>query len=220
MTQDALNYADYIDHTLLKMDATVAQIDQLCQQAIDHQFWAVCVNSGYVPQAAQQLKDSAVKVCSVIGFPLGACLTPVKVFEAQEAIKAGAEEIDMVINVGWLKSGLWEQLEADIAAVHEACQQTPLKVILETCLLTDAEIVRVCQICVKLNVAFVKTSTGFSSSGATVHAVELMRQSVGTEMGVKASGGIRDRAAADAMIKAGATRIGTSAGIAIVSDDQ
>ncbi|MFM2482345.1 deoxyribose-phosphate aldolase [Celerinatantimonas sp. YJH-8] len=216
MTKEFINYASYIDHTLLKMDATVSMIDELCDQAIQHQFYAVCINSGYVAQAAQRLKNSEVKVCSVIGFPLGACMTQVKVYEAQQAIAAGAQEIDMVINVGWLKSALWDELQQDIAAVKAACQQVPLKVILETCLLTQEEIIHCCQICSDLEVAFVKTSTGFSTGGATVEAVQLMRNTVGPKMGVKASGGIRSREKTDAMIQAGATRIGTSSGIEII----
>jgi deoxyribose-phosphate aldolase len=218
MSAQVMNYAPYIDHTLLAMDASVADITHLCDEARQYQFYAVCVNSGYVPLAHTLLKDSAVKVCSVIGFPLGACLTSVKVFEAKAAIEAGAEEIDMVINVGWLKSGHVDDVIADIQAVHTACAATPLKVILETCLLTEAEIIRVCEICRELNVAFVKTSTGFSKSGATLTHVALMRKTVGANIGVKASGGVRDRATAKAMIEAGASRIGTSAGVSIVSD--
>lgn len=210
------NYAAYIDHTLLAMDATETEIIQLCQQAQKHHFYAVCVNSGYVPLAKQQLAHSDVKICSVIGFPLGACLSEVKCFEATAAIAQGAQEIDMVINVGWLKSGKIDAVKADIAAVREACHDTPLKVILETCLLTNEQIEQVCELCVALDVAFVKTSTGFSTHGATVEAVRLMRRSVGPIMGVKASGGVRSQQTADAMIDAGATRLGTSSGVAIM----
>ncbi|CNH47997.1 deoxyribose-phosphate aldolase [Yersinia frederiksenii] len=212
-----INYASYIDHTLLAMDATEAQIIKLCEEAKQHHFYTVCVNSGYVPLAAQQLAGSPVKVCSVIGFPLGAGLTEAKAFEAQAAIKAGAQEIDMVINVGWLKSGKIDEVKADIKAVRDNCGATPLKVILETCLLSDAQIVQVCDICRELDVAFVKTSTGFSTGGAKEEHVKLMRATVGPAMGVKASGAVRDQATAETMIKAGATRIGTSSGVAIVS---
>lgn len=213
------NYAKYIDHTLLAMDATEAQIEKLCDEAKRYQFYSVCVNSGYVPLAASLLSGSSVKVCSVVGFPLGAMLTSAKAFETKAAIEVGAQEIDMVINVGWLKSGKWQAVEQDIEAVHQACQNVPLKVILETCLLTKDEIVQVSSICKKLGVAFVKTSTGFSKSGANEEDVKLMRKTVGEQMGVKASGGIRDRNAAETMIRAGATRLGTSAGVNIVSGD-
>lgn len=219
MTQSAHNYAQYIDHTLLAMDATAAQIDRLCDEAKAHHFCAVCVNSSYVPRVAANLQGTPVKVCSVIGFPLGACLTQVKVYEAQQAIAAGAQEIDMVINVGWLKSGEWDAVADDIKQVRAACGATPLKVILETCLLTDEEKVRVCKICVDADVAFVKTSTGFSNGGATLDDVKLMRTTVGPELGVKASGGVRDTVTAAAMIDAGATRIGTSSGIKIIGGD-
>jgi len=217
MTQPEIDFARYIDHTLLAMDATEAQIATLCDEAKRFGFYSVCVNSGYVPFAAQSLRGSAVKVCSVIGFPLGAALTSAKVFEAQAAIAAGAQEIDMVINVGWLKSGKMDAVTADISAVHEVCAAIPLKVILETCLLTSQQIVEVCQICRTLKVAFVKTSTGFSTGGAREEDVKLMRQTVGEQIGVKASGAVRDRQTAKTMILAGATRIGTSSGVAIVS---
>ncbi|CAG8999487.1 MAG: Deoxyribose-phosphate aldolase 1 [Candidatus Celerinatantimonas neptuna] len=217
MNGSSKDYARYIDHTLLAMDATTSAIDTICDQALKYHFYAVCINSSYVPQVASRLAGSDTKVCSVIGFPLGACLSQVKAFEAKQAISAGAQEIDMVINVGWLKSGLWQKVEDDISIVCQACNQIPLKVILETCLLTDEDIVRVCQICVKLDVAFVKTSTGFSQSGATTEAVKLMRQTVGPDMGVKASGGVRNRETADAMIDAGASRLGTSSGVAIMN---
>lgn len=215
-----INYANYIDHTLLAMDATDTQIVKLCEEAKQHHFYAVCVNSGYVPLVASQLAGSEVKVCSVIGFPLGAGLTSSKVFEAQAAIEAGAQEIDMVINVGWLKSGKSAEVKADIKAVRGICATIPLKVILETCLLSDEQIVEVCEMCRELDVAFVKTSTGFSTGGAREDHVKLMRATVGSEMGVKASGAVRDRATAEKMILAGATRIGTSSGVAIVSGQQ
>lgn len=213
----SIRYEQYIDHTLLAMNATAEQIIQVCREALKYNFAAVCVNSGYVPLVSKQLNASSVKVCSVIGFPLGACLTKAKVYEAQAAIEAGAQEIDMVINVGWLKSGWIDGVATDIKTVKQACGEVTLKVILETCLLTDEEIVKVCEICRDLQVGFVKTSTGFSSGGATVEHVSLMRNTVGKEMGVKASGGIRSRETATQMINAGATRIGTSSGVSIVS---
>ncbi|MCL2899910.1 deoxyribose-phosphate aldolase [Brenneria tiliae] len=219
MTTENRDYARYIDHTLLAADATEQQIIRLCDEAKAHRFYAVCVNSGYVPLAARELQGSSVQVCSVIGFPLGAGLTSSKVFEARAAIDAGAREIDMVINVGWLKSGNISAVKADIQAVREVCAAIPLKVILETCLLDDEQIVLICEICRELNVAFVKTSTGFSTGGAREEQVKLMRKTVGPEMGVKASGAVRDRQTAEIMIRAGATRIGTSSGVAIVSGE-
>nr|WP_218055751.1 deoxyribose-phosphate aldolase [Gilliamella apicola] len=214
-----MNYAKYIDHTLLAMNATKDQITKLCEEAKQYHFYSVCVNSGYVPLVASLLKGSDVKVCSVVGFPLGAMLTSAKAFETEMTVKAGAQEIDMVINVGWLKSNDWDAVKQDIEAVFNACGAVPLKVILETCLLTKDEIAKVCEICKQIGVAFVKTSTGFSVSGATVEDVKLMRDTVGNEMGVKASGGIRDRQTAEKMVQAGASRLGASAGIAIVSGD-
>lgn len=214
----AIDYARYIDHTLLKMDATEDEIRQLCQEAIDHHFYSVCVNSGYVPLVAKQLAGSQVKTCSVIGFPLGACLTSVKVFETRAAIAAGANEIDMVINVGLLKSGDMTAFTDDIRQVKAEAGPVILKVILETCLLSKAQIKQVCEICKQLQVDFVKTSTGFSTGGATVEDVALMRATVGPDMGVKASGGVRSQATAQAMIEAGATRLGSSSGVAIVSN--
>ncbi|RLM27289.1 deoxyribose-phosphate aldolase [Brenneria alni] len=216
MITETRNYAHYIDHTLLAADATEQQIIKLCDEAKTHHFYAVCVNSGYVPLAADQLKGTTVKVCSVIGFPLGAGLTSAKVFEAKAAIDAGAQEIDMVINIGWLKSGNVTAVKADIHAVRQVCGAIPLKVILETCLLDDEQIALVCNLCRELEVAFVKTSTGFSTGGAREEHVKLMRKTVGPEMGVKASGAVRDRQTAEIMIRAGATRIGTSSGVAIV----
>ncbi|WDD92287.1 deoxyribose-phosphate aldolase [Burkholderia sp. FERM BP-3421] len=210
--------ARLIDHTLLAADATDAQIRALCAQAAEHGFYSVCVNSANVPLAAAALAGTEVEVCSVVGFPLGAGLSAAKAFEASAAIGAGAGEIDMVINLGALKSGRLDDVKADIAAVHAACGATPLKVILETGLLSDAEKVSVCEICRDLGVAFVKTSTGFGHGGATLADVALMRRTVGPVLGVKASGGVRDRAAALAMVEAGATRLGTSSGVAIVTD--
>ena len=209
--------AKYIDHTLLAADTTREQIATLCREAQAHGFYSVCVNSFQVPYAAQLLVGAPVEVCAVVGFPLGAGLTAAKAFEAQQAIAAGAGEIDMVLNIGALKDGLLDVVRDDIAAVKQACGAVPLKVILETCLLDAAEKTRACEMCRELGVAFVKTSTGFSRSGATLEDVTLMRKVVGADIGVKASGGVRDYATAVAMIKAGATRLGTSSGIAIVS---
>ena len=212
--------AQYIDHTLLAADASREQIATLCREAQEHGFYSVCVNSGQVPHAAQLLAGQKVKVCAVVGFPLGAGLTASKAFEAAQAIAAGAGEIDMVLNIGALKEGLLEVVRDDIDAVKQACGIVPLKVILETCLLDDEQKIRACEICRELNVAFVKTSTGFSRSGATVEDVALMRRVVGVDIGVKASGGVRDYATAVAMIEAGATRLGTSSGISIVTGAQ
>jgi len=211
--------AQYIDHTALTAEKNEQGISTLCHEAIEHGFYSVCINSGYIPLAKEKLAGSNVKICTVVGFPLGANLTSVKAFETQESIKGGADEIDMVINVGWIKSQKWDSVKQDIQAVFNACNGTPLKVILETCLLTKDEIVKACEICKEIGVAFVKTSTGFNKGGATVEDVALMKQTVGN-IGVKASGGVRDTETALAMIKAGATRIGASAGIAIISGTQ
>lgn len=217
MTSNQL--AQYIDHTALTAEKNEQDISTLCNEAIEHGFYSVCINSGYIPLAKEKLAGSNVKICTVVGFPLGANLTSVKAFETQESIKAGANEIDMVINVGWIKSQKWDAVKQDIQAVFNACDGTPLKVILETCLLTKDEIVKACEICKEIGVAFVKTSTGFNKGGATVEDVALMKNTVGN-IGVKASGGVRDTETALAMIKAGATRIGASAGIAIISGTQ
>ena len=211
----AKEIAKFIDHTALSAEKNEQDIIKLCDEAIENGFFSVCINSGYIPLAKEKLQGTDVKICTVVGFPLGANLTSVKAFETQEAIQAGADEIDMVINVGWIKSQKWQAVKADIQAVLQACNGIPLKVILETCLLTKEEIVQACEICKALNVAFVKTSTGFNKGGATVENVALMKQTVGA-IGVKASGGVRDTQTALAMIDAGATRIGASAGIAII----
>ncbi|HDR1062571.1 TPA: deoxyribose-phosphate aldolase [Pasteurella multocida] len=212
---DAKQIAQFIDHTALTAEKTEQDIIQLCDEAIAHQFWSVCINSAYIPLAKQKLAGTPVKICTVVGFPLGVNLSTVKAFETTEAIKAGADEIDMVINVGWIKSNKWDAVEKDIATVLAACAGKPLKVILETCLLSKEEIVKACEICKTLNVAFVKTSTGFNRGGATKEDVALMKRTVG-DIGVKASGGVRDTETAIAMINAGASRIGASAGIAII----
>jgi deoxyribose-phosphate aldolase len=210
--------ASYIDHTLLRPDATQAQIDQLCAEARAHRFASVCVNGAWVRRCAEVLSGSGVLVCAVVGFPLGAMATEAKAYEARRAIEDGACEIDMVLAVGALKSGLDDVVQRDIAAVAEVCHRLSarLKVILETGLLEDAEKVRACRLAQAAGADFVKTSTGFAKGGATVADVELMRRTVGPVLGVKASGGVRDQRTAESMIAAGATRIGASASVAIV----
>ncbi|UFJ43167.1 deoxyribose-phosphate aldolase [Brevibacillus humidisoli] len=209
----------YIDHTLLKPDATAEMIDRLCEEAKQYQFASVCVNPTWVRRAAGHLAGTEVKVCTVIGFPLGATTPEAKAAETRDAVSGGAGEVDMVLNVGALKSGDLELVRRDIAAVVEAAAGVLVKVILETGLLTDEEKVTACKLCVEAGAHFVKTSTGFGPGGATVEDIALMRKTVGPGIGVKASGGVRDRAAALAMIEAGATRIGASAGIAIVTGE-
>ena len=210
--------AGVIDHTILKPEATSAQIRQLCEEALHFGFASACMNPFYVPLAAELIRGSAVKVCTVAGFPLGATTTDAKVFEAQEAIQHGAQEIDMVMNVGALKSGDDEAVEEDIRRVTDACHRGKAicKVILENCLLTREEKIHACQIAMRAGADYVKTSTGFNSGGATVEDVELMRTTVGPKMGVKASGGIRTYEDVLKMVAAGATRIGTSSGVKIV----
>ncbi|MEE8807660.1 MAG: deoxyribose-phosphate aldolase [Lactimicrobium sp.] len=202
----------YIDHTLLKPDTTKAQIIQLCKEAREYDFASVCVNPCWIETARKELAGSDVNVCVVIGFPLGAMTSASKVFEAKDAIERGADEVDMVINVGWLKDGDDEAVTNEIKAVKEAVGNHVLKVIIEACLLTNDEKVRACQDAEKAGADFVKTSTGFSTGGATVEDVALMKKTVGDRLKVKASGGIRTKEAMDAMIAAGAERIGTSNG--------
>lgn len=210
----------YIDHTLLKQDATEEQIDRLLSEAKDYDFASVCVNPCWVAHAKSGLAaDTEVKVCTVVGFPLGATTSAVKAFETKEAIQNGADEIDMVINVGAIKSGNADLVESDIRAVVEASGDKLVKVIIEACLLTDEEKVLACQLAQKAGADFVKTSTGFSTGGATLPDVKLMRQTVGPEMGVKAAGGARSYADAVAFVEAGATRIGTSSGVAILKGE-
>ncbi|WP_245976775.1 deoxyribose-phosphate aldolase [Oceanobacillus arenosus] len=210
--------AKYIDHTQLKPETTKEKIKQIVDEAKEYEFASVCVNPYWVPYCHEELQHTSVKVCTVIGFPLGASSTNTKVFETEQAIKDGADEVDMVINVGELKSANYDVVEADIAAVVNAAKEKALvKVIIETSLLTDDEKVKACELAKAAGADFVKTSTGFSGGGATIEDVKLMRETVGTEMGVKASGGVRDLEATKAMIAAGATRIGASAGIAIVN---
>lgn len=209
----------YIDHTLLKPESTQIQIDKLIAEAVEHQFASVCVNPTWVSYAAKALKGTEVNVCTVIGFPLGGNTTSVKAFETKDAVANGADEIDMVINIGQLKSGQYDAVEADIRAVVEASGDKLVKVIIETCLLTDGEKVKACQLAVAAGADYVKTSTGFSTAGANIADVTLMRKTVGPNIGVKAAGGTRSYADAEAFIKAGATRIGTSAGVAIVNGE-
>lgn len=209
----------YIDHTLLKPDATPEQIRRLCTEADENGFASVCVNPAYVPLAAELLKDSAVNVCTVIGFPLGMNTTAIKAAEALKAVQDGADELDMVIQVGQLKSGNLAYVEDDIRAVVEASGGRLVKVIIETALLTDEEKVTACRLAQRAGADFVKTCTGFSGGAASVHDIALMRKTVGPDMGVKASGGVRDYASAVALIEAGATRIGTSSGVAIAAGE-
>ncbi len=213
-----LSLARYIDHTLLKPDTSASEIAQLCREAREYHFASVCVNSAYVPLCSDLLKGSDVAVCTVVGFPLGATFPEVKAYEAQLAIQNGATEIDMVLNVGNLKSRDLKALYNDIATVVKTCHAHSVlcKVILETSKLTNEEKVIACEIAKQAGADFVKTSTGFGGGGATVEDVALMRKVVGPAIGVKASGGVRSRDDAQAMIKAGATRIGASAGVAIV----
>lgn len=209
--------AGMIDHTLLKQQASEEQIARICSEAMEYSFASVCVNPSYVKQCAEALKGSAVHVCTVIGFPLGATTTASKAFETEDAVANGADEIDMVVNVGMIKSGKWDAVKEDIKAVVKAAGGKLVKVIIETCLLTDEEKVQVCQTAKEAGADFVKTSTGFSTGGATPEDVALMRKTVGPEMGVKASGGIHTAEEAIACIRAGASRLGVSAGIAVVN---
>ena len=215
------NLNEYFDHTILKPEATEEDIIKLCDEAKEYEFYAVCVNSCYVPLCKEQLKGTDVKIASVIGFPLGACDTATKVFETKSAIANGAEEIDMVVHVGAVKAGRYNRVLTDILAVVEACgEKAVLKVILETCLLTDEEIVETCLLAKNAGAGFVKTSTGFSTAGATAHHVSLMRKTVGSTVQVKASGGIRDLKTTLEMIQAGADRIGASASVAIIKQNE
>lgn len=210
----------YIDHTILKANATRAQVEKLCDEAAEHGFASVCVNSCWVPLCAERLAGTGVSVCTVIGFPLGAMSTAGKAAEAAAAVADGADELDMVINVGWLVAGEDDLVRDDIAAVVAAAKGRCVKVIIETCLLDDEQKVRACGLSVEAGATFVKTSTGFSTGGATVHDVALMAKTVAGRCKVKASGGIHNAAEAQAMIDAGADRIGTSSGIAIVSESE
>jgi len=213
-----LDLAKYIDHTLLKPDATMAEIDTMCAEAVEYGFASVCINPTWVKRTAENLRGSNVKTCTVIGFPLGANTTEIKAMEARKALRDGAREVDMVINVGALKSGELELVRKDIEKVVDASHESGAitKVILETALLTDEEKVIASALAKAAKADFVKTSTGFSGGGATVYDVALMRETVGPDMGVKASGGVRTLEDAEDMIAAGATRIGASAGVEIV----
>ncbi|TKD70178.1 deoxyribose-phosphate aldolase [Pseudalkalibacillus hwajinpoensis] len=212
--------ARMIDHTALKPDTSREQIEKLCEEAREFNFASVCVNPTWVSLAAKRLQGAEAKVCTVIGFPLGAVTTETKAFETKDAIEKGATEVDMVINIGALKDGDNNLVEQDIKAVVEAAKGKALvKVIIETCLLTDEEKKRACELSVKAGADFVKTSTGFSTGGATVEDIKLMRETVGPDLGVKASGGVRDLEGSQAMIDAGATRIGASAGVKIVQGE-
>ena len=207
----------YIDHTLLTQNASKNQIEKLCQEADEHNFCSVCVNSCYVKNAKEFLTNDEVKVCSVVGFPLGAMSTKAKAYEAKVAIEDGASEIDMVINVGWVKSNRYDLVKDDIQALRTTCNNVVLKVIFETALLSEDEIKKVCEISKEIKVDFVKTSTGFSTRGASFEDVKIMKSVVGDDVLIKASGGIRSYEKALDMIKAGADRLGTSSGIEIVS---
>ena len=212
-----MNIAHTIDHTLLAPEATTEQIDNLCDEARQYEFYSVCILPRWIEHAKKRLGGSKVKVVTVISFPHGNDLSTSKALASQQAKNAGADEIDMVMNLGWAKSGDWPAVENDIAQVVKAVKPNPVKVILETCLLSQDQIQEACQAAARAGAKFVKTSTGFSKSGATIEAVKLMKASVPPAMEVKASGGIRDLPTALAMIQAGATRLGTSSGAAIIS---
>ncbi len=207
----------YIDHTNLKPNATTSDIAKLCQEAIEHNFYAVCVNGCYLHHAMELLEDSEVQTAVVAGFPLGSNTLNAKLNEISLLVDAGADEIDMVLNVGYLKSGLIKDVEAELAMSRVIAEDVCLKLILETCYLTDEEIVLVSQLAMREGFDYIKTSTGFGSAGATLHHVKLMHDTVGDAVKIKASGGIRDKETAQAFIDAGASRIGTSSGIMIVS---
>lgn len=208
--------AAFIDHTLLKPDATLPDIQLLCREAMEHQFFSVCLNPYWITSAKPLLKDSAVKITTVVGFPLGATLPQAKAHETADVIAAGADEIDMVLNIGAALEGHWHFIEHEVHEVVSQARGHLVKVILETCLLSPEQITAACQACVRGGASFVKTSTGYSKHGATLEAVQTMRAAVDPEIGVKASGGIRTLAEAQAFIQAGATRLGTSSGIAII----
>jgi deoxyribose-phosphate aldolase len=208
--------ARYIDHTLLKPDATAQAVERLCTEARQHQFFAVCINASRIELCRHHLEGTEVKVATVVGFPLGATDLDTKRFETEAAIDLGAHEIDVVINVGRIKDADWSYVERELTDVVEAADERLVKVILETCLLTDVEKKSACEVIISAGARFVKTSTGLGSGGATLEDVRLLRAAVGPDFGVKASGGIRDRATALAMIAAGATRLGTSNSVAIV----
>lgn len=211
-----MNIANKIDHTMLKADATADAIRRYCAEAREYHFASVCVNSCQVPLVAAELAGADVKTCCVVGFPLGAMLTSAKAFEASESVKAGAQEVDMVINIGAVKDQNWDLVYNDIKAVVEASRPAIVKVIIETCLLTEEEKIKACELSEEAGAAFVKTSTGFSTGGATVEDIRLMKQTVGDRLEVKASGGIRTPESAHALIEAGADRIGAGNGIVLL----
>ena len=211
-----MDIAKKIDHTMLKADASADTIKRYCKEAVEHKFASVCVNSCHVPLVSSQLKGSGVMTCCVVRFPLGAMLTSAKAFEASESVKAGAEEVDMVINIGAVKDRNWDFVRDDIKAVVEASKPAIVKVIIETCLLTDEEKVKACELSEEAGAAFVKTSTGFSTGGATVEDIRLMRKTVGDRLQVKASGGIRTPEFARELVEAGADRIGAGNGIVLL----
>ena len=212
-----MNLASYIDHTLLKAEAVQKDIEKLCMEAMEHNFAAVCVNPCYVGQAAGHLKGGSVGLASVVGFPLGASTIAIKVREAEDAIKNGATEIDMVMAVGFFKGGNYKRVEEDIREVVRIAQAKPVKVIIETCYLLPEEITKAALICADAGAAYVKTSTGFGSRGASIEDIKLIKAAIGNRCKIKASGGIKTKEQALAMIEAGASRIGTSSGVAIVS---
>ena len=206
----------YIDHTILKATASSTDVQKLCEEAIEHEFYSVCVNGCYVADAKHLLQGTDVKIAAVVGFPLGAMTTAAKVFEAKEAVENGASEIDMVINVAKLKDGEFEYVENEIRQIKEAIGDNVLKVIIETCYLTDEEKVKACELSLVAKADFVKTSTGFGTGGATYEDVKLMKSVVGNNAKVKASGGVRDKETAQKYVELGAERLGTSSGIDIV----
>ncbi len=214
-----MDLAKYIDHTILAPNATEEQVEKIISEALEYGFASVCINPYWVKKVAQGLADSDVKVCTVIGFPLGANKTSIKVSEAKEAIADGADELDMVINIGELKAKHYDVVKADIKAVVDVChaESKLVKVIIEACLLTDEEKIKACELSKEAGADYVKTSTGFSTGGATVADIELMRKTVGPDIGVKASGGIHSKEDALALIEAGASRLGASAGVKIVN---
>ena len=215
-----MKLAKYIDHTLLKADAGIEDIIRLCTEAVEHQFAAVCINPCYVDLAAHQLRGTGVKTATVVGFPLGANLTEVKVLEAKEAILRKAAELDMVMNIAAAKAGQWQMVADEIRQVVEAADGGLVKVIIETCVLTEDEKKQACQAILTGGAHFVKTSTGFAAAGATLEDIQLLRREVGDKIGIKASGGIRERAQAQQFIAAGATRIGASAGVLIAGGEK
>lgn len=215
----SFSLAQTIDHTLLKPDATIEQINKLCSEAVENDFYAICISPAYILHASKRLKDTDVKIATVVGFPTGATTTESKVFETLDAIDCGAHEIDMVINIGKLKSGLLEDVYQDIVSVVGQAEEIPVKVILETCLLNTEEKIRASLLAQMAGAAYLKTSTGFSTGGATVEDIQLMKLIVENTMGIKASGGIKNVQTALQMIEAGAVRLGTSSGVSIIEEE-